>query len=767
LEDDLPQPPRTVLEALFQASMQKPPSEAVEEAKKLAPQEQVEYVLRNLPELCTRTKFPSHNVSQAISALLRKKLPFTPEQIRHLVELGADPSYYYPFSSVLRLAESIPMSPELAAALRQMRTSYVVRNDMVEGHKALKVRIDNLLSPKQAGAPFEAAGPWSRQLAPELTPAWRAVLEAGELISGREPSRKWREAAAARVAEMGREAFRQTALRWLDFGPSPGDPHVQTSGTEAGYQLGLLWSLTGFGDDEAAAAVARFTEQCLRKIPSLGAVSQRSGNAGVGVLACMAGPAAVAQLARLALRVRYQTAQRLLQEALEAAARRQGLSREELEEITVPAFGLDASGRRVERCGEHCLVLQANGELTCENADGAALKSIPEAVKREFEESLKEMKQAAKEIAPLLQAHRIRLERLLLTERPIALDTWRSAYIDHPLIGGMARRLIWQFSSGATAIWRDGAFLDWAGAEIVPAGPVRLWHPIHSDVQTVLSWRCYLEDRRVRQPFKQAHREVYRITDAERATIQHSNRFASHILRQHPFMSLCADRGWRFRLMGQWDSHNTPYVEIPHAGLRAEYQVEFPRDESAVSGHAIYLYLEGRQVQFLRNEVPCALETVPPVVFSEVMRDVDLFVCVSSIGNDPEWGTRPHAPFLNYWNHVSFGDLSASAQQRRQVLEALLPKLQIRDRCRLEERHLWVRGDLASYRIHLGSGSVLIEPGSRYLCIVRGSSTSFDVFLPFDGDAALSLILSKAFLLAADTRIKDASILRQIRESGD
>jgi Domain of unknown function (DUF4132) len=616
----------------------------------------------------------------------------------------------------------------------------VLRNDMVEGHSAIKARIDDLLHPKEAGAPFETAGPWSRQVAVEATPAWRRVLEAGHEISGREPARKWREAASARVVAIGREQFRMTALRWLELGPSPGEPNVQTSTRESDYQRGLLWSLTQFADAEMAATVARFAEKCLRKIPSLGAVSQRSGNASVGVLAAMGGPESVAQLARLALRIRYHTARRLVQEALEEAARRQGLSREELEEITVPTFGLDGAGRRVERCGECFLVLNAGGELTYERADGAALKSPPEAVKRDFAEDLKEMKQAAKEMAPLLQAHRVRLERLLLTERAIPLETWRSAYVDHPLVGSMARRLIWQFSSGATATWFNGSLVDWAGAEIAPEGPVRLWHPIHSDV----------------------HREVYRITDAERASGLLSNRFAAHILRQHQFVALCAERGWHFRVMGQWDSHNTPYVEIPHAGLRAEYHVDFPRDESAISGHSIYMYLESRQVQFLKDGLRCALELVPPVVFSEVMRDVDLFVCIASIGNDPTWGTRPNVPFLDYWNSISFGDLSASGEQRRQVLEALLPKLSIRQRCRLEDRHLWVRGDRATYRIHLGSGSVLIEPGSRYLCIVRSGSTSSDVFLPFDGDATLSLILSKAFLLAADSRIKDASILRQI-----
>ena len=41
------------------------------------------------------------------------------------------------------------------------------------------------------------------------------------------------------------------------------------------------------------------------------------------------------------------------------------------------------------------------------------------------------------------------------------------------------------------------------------------------------------------QPIKQAHREIYLLTDAERQTQSYSNRFAAHILRQHQFTALC------------------------------------------------------------------------------------------------------------------------------------------------------------------------------------------------------------------------------------
>ena len=101
---------------------------------------------------------------------------------------------------------------------------------------------------------------------------------------------------------------------------------------------------------------------------------------------------------------------------------------------------------------------------------------------------------------------------------------------------------------------------------------------------------------------------------------------------------------------------------------------------------------------------------------------------------------------------------------RKSVLESLLPKLTIRDRCRITDRYLWVRGESNEYRIHLGSGNVLMEPGSQYLCIVRGGGdTAATVPLPFEGDSMLAIILSKAFLLANDKAIRDQTILRQIR----
>ena len=58
-----------------------------------------------------------------------------------------------------------------------------------------------------------------------------------------------------------------------------------------------------------------------------------------------------------------------------------------------------------------------------------------------------------------------------------------------------------------------------------------------------------------------------------------------------------------------------------------------------------------------------------------------------------------------------------------------------------------------------------MKPNDEYLCIVpkQGQAEKESVFLPFEGDQRLSVILSKALLLAEDVKIKDPTIVSQIK----
>ncbi|WP_433285474.1 hypothetical protein ACQPZQ_27805 [Pseudonocardia sp. CA-142604] len=143
-----------------------------------------------------------------------------------------------------------------------------------------------------------------------------------------------------------------------------------------------------------------------------------------------------------------------------------------------------------------------------------------------------------------------------------------------------------------------------------------------------------------------------------------------------------------------------------------------------------------------------------------MLRDADLAVGVASVGLD-EMAVTGHE---DYWHAYGFGELTETARTRRDALARLLPRLTIADRVELADRFLRVRGELRTYKIHLGSGNILMEPNDAYLCIVPGPDRSGgQVFLPFEEEGGvLSLILSKAFLLADDTAITDPTITRQL-----
>jgi hypothetical protein len=601
------------------------------------------------------------------------------------------------------------------------------------------------------------------------------------------------------TARIGQAEVLDAARRWLALGPTPGETIIQAPEAEAAYQKGFVWVLGALGDASIAPDIANFALGCFRKISMIGAVSHRVGNACVNALAAMPGLDGVAQLSRLAARVKYDVARRLIEKAMNEAAERNHVSRDDLEAMAVPAFGLDVAGVRIELVGdcEARLAIGREGASLIWSREGKGLKSAPASVKEEHAELLKDLNRSVKEMDGQIVAQRSRLERQLISEGTCSLERWKPWYLDHPLVSHFATRLIWEFEERGetrTAIPWQGNLADWAGHSVQPSqqARVRMWHPIRCDVQTILSWRCWLEDHQVRQPFKQAHREVYLLTDAERETATYSNRFASHIIRQHQFASLCRERGWKFKVMGDWDSHNTPSLDLPQYNLQAKFDVESPEadDDESTTAHGIYLAIRTGRVEFARLEVAqptkpetgpfglsfprkfrglrrratLRLEEVPALVFSEVMRDCDLFVGVTSIGTDPAWN-QDHTddPHLPYWQQVAFGDLTSASEHRRVVLESLLPKLAIRDRCRLDGRFLLVRGDLHEYRIHIGSANVLMEPGSRYLCIVQGSGdTAASLPLPFEGDRILGLVLSKALLLLNDTKIKDPTIARQL-----
>jgi hypothetical protein len=640
---------------------------------------------------------------------------------------------------------------------------------------------------------------------------WVAVLRHALTATGARPSAKWLKTGRELVATLGEEAFREAMEAWL---PSLGKGRSHTIAKDprgigdtihdenANVLRGFLWLLPLLkrrdGDARLAAAVAF---SAYRKVPGVGPRAVKVGNAAVYALSEMVGPEAMGQLAMLKVRIRFGTAQKEVEKAFDAAARELQLPREEIEELSVPDCGLTNVGVREEALGDYKVRVEVQGsdvEVSWFDGKGKSLKSVPAPVKKERAEDWKDLQGDIKDLQAMISAQKERIDGLFLEQKTWPAGVWRERYIDHPVVGTIGRRLIWCVDGVAvTMIEGQAQDLEAQTVAISDASTVTLWHPAGRNVEEVVAWRRRIESSAMVQPFKQAHREVYLVTDAERRTERYSNRFAAHILRQHQFNALCGARRWKNKLRLMVDDEYPPASrELAAWGIRAEFWIEGIGDAYGQDTNeaGTYLRLASDQVRFYRtgaalntahaggggyrarafgpgaeavNE-PLRMDQVPPLVFSEIMRDVDLFVGVGSIGNDPAWqdGGR-ETRYGEYWRNYSFGELSATAISRRETLERLVPRLKIADKCVLSDRFLLVQGTRRQYKIHLGSGNILMEPNDQYLCIVpdaKARAGTPQVYLPFEGDATLSIILSKAFLLADDRAIKDPVILRQLGE---
>lgn len=647
---------------------------------------------------------------------------------------------------------------------------------------------------------------------------WARLLAHAADSSAGKPTKKWSDHAKELIKTIGEEDFAARLIDWLPLVDKPAiverrqqfpgstyvrrydpmeicEPHLEAI-------KGLVWMAGLMNIDDLTRVLGFVGVSAYRKIPGTGPRATRVGNACVWALGNIGSDTALSQLAIMKVRVKFGTAQIAIGKALQSLADACGVTTGELEEMSVPTYGLTEIGRLEEKLGDFTAVLEIVDDkpvLGFLKPDGTPQKSVPAAVKDGHAADLKELKGSAADIEKMLSAQKERLDHLFLLRKSWPVGVWRERYLDHPLVGVLARRLIWLFRDGAddpgtAAILHDGELRNPDGGTIQASdtASVSLWHPIESSAAEIVLWRNWLFEHLIRQPFKQAHREIYILTDAEKSTRSYSNRFASHILKQHQFNSLCAVRGWKNKLRLMVDDTYPPATRLlPEWGLRAEYWIEGVGDDYVdeyVTESGAYRYLVTDQVRFYPLDAdqatahaggggygprwngsladPLPIESIPPLVLSEILRDVDLFVGVTSVGNDPGWSDGgPGGRHENYWSRFSFGELGETAELRKEMLGMLLPRLKIAKQCRIDGKFLVVEGGIRTYKIHLGSGNILMEPDDRYLCIVKAPAMSkgADVFLPFEGDSKLSIILSKAFLLAADTKITDPTIVSQIK----
>ena len=284
--------------------------------------------------------------------------------------------------------------------------------------------------------------------------------------------------------------------------------------------------------------------------------------------------------------------------------------------------------------------------------------------------------------------------------------------------------------------WRDDYFYDVEGQavalkeddEFVIAHPAHLYRNITWD-----QFQRYAFEEKLVQPFKQIFRELYVPTKEEATEHGSSRRYQGHQVQPRKASALLRGRGWStFESEGLQKVY---HAEDLVATLYAMADWYSPADiESPVIETIGFTNRKGKDLP---------LDQVDPVLFSEVMRDVDLVVSVAHVG-----GVDPQA--------------SHGTMQMRAALARESARLFGLDNVEVQKNHLVIHGKHGDYGLHLGSGMVT-KGGLQLNIIAVQSQHRGRLFLPFlDDDPKSAEIISKMLLLARDGEIQDPTVLGQI-----
>lgn len=146
-----------------------------------------------------------------------------------------------------------------------------------------------------------------------------------------------------------------------------------------------------------------------------------------------------------------------------------------------------------------------------------------------------------------------------------------------------------------------------------------------------------------------------------------------------------------------------------------------------------------------REGKPMPLEEVDPVIFSEIMRDIDLVVSVAYVGG------------------VDAETSHSTVEMRIAIAKELVMMMKLGN-VEFTDRHARIHGALAEYSVHMGSGIVHAAEKGMIPILPVHSQHRGRIFLPFaDEDPKTAEIMSKIVLLSEDTKIKDPEILKLLK----
>lgn len=376
--------------------------------------------------------------------------------------------------------------------------------------------------------------------------------------------------------------------------------------------------------------------------------------------------------------------------------------------------------------------------LACER-DGKKLKSIPAACRKEpLALEMKEVNKKLKE----QHARTVKMfEASMETSEWFRFDEIRG-FCENPVAAAVIGGLVFFQEQGFFGFICEDGLTDAAGItqSCRAEDRIRAAHPF--DLYQAKVWGEYQgyfyrqasQGEMKKQPFKQVFRELY-VKLPEEMGMPYSRMFAGNQIQPAKTAACLKGRGW----VADYEDglQKVYYKDDIVARMYALADWFSPSDIQAPA-------LEWVEFTHRKTFRQIPVGDVPDIIYSEVMRDVDLAVSVAHVGGvDPETS-------------------HSTIEMRRVIISFNLPLFGIKN-VALKGSHAIISGKLGEYSVHLGSG-VIHQVGGRQINVLPvHSQKRGKIFLPFvDEDPKTAEIMSKIVLFAGDEKIKDPYILDQI-----
>ncbi|MCL2850258.1 MAG: DUF4132 domain-containing protein, partial [Micrococcales bacterium] len=275
------------------------------------------------------------------------------------------------------------------------------------------------------------------------------------------------------------------------------------------------------------------------------------------------------------------------------------------------------------------------------SVDGRVVKTLPAARTDDdpalFTAAKKHLTAVRIEVKTITATQTRRLHEAMCTRRSWSVDDWL-AFVDHPLMGPVATRVIWTQDPGTSFRLTDDATcinLDDETITLDPAAPITVAHTTTLGPQATTRWREHFADYEVVPALFQLDATIPPLPPTT-TTIDDHEGHATDCGTAHTL----ATARWYTRDDSAVDGWTLRYTRV-FAALDVTATIELTRDLTGL-GHAIPLDTPAftRTLTFRRARTLLPLADLPPALVAECYDD---YTTLASGPHDPCWRAKTHS----------------------------------------------------------------------------------------------------------------------------